>query len=127
MSFVDELKRRKVIRVAFAYTVTAWLVAQIIDVINEPFNLPGWFDTFALTLLAIGLPIALVLAWAFDQGNSQTAGLVKINRMAGALLEVFEELDAVITEIESKSVDIQITSLARRLRSCPARDRAAVD
>ena len=66
MSFIDELKRRKVIRVAVAYTVTAWLVAQIIDVINEPFNLPGWFDTFALTLLAIGLPIALVLAWAFD-------------------------------------------------------------
>ncbi len=39
---------------------------QVIDVVNEPLNLPDWFDTAIIVALAIGLPIALILAWAFD-------------------------------------------------------------
>ena len=66
MSFLGEIKRRKVFQVAVAYAIAAWLIAQVVDVINEPLNLPGWFDTAVLVSLGLGFPIAVILAWIFD-------------------------------------------------------------
>ena len=66
MSFLGEIKRRKVFQVAALYAVMAWLIIQVIDVINDPLRLPEWLDTVVIVLLAVGFPIALVLAWAFD-------------------------------------------------------------
>jgi serine/threonine-protein kinase len=66
MSFLGEIKRRKVFQVAAVYAVVAWLTIQIVDVVAEPLNLPDWFDTFVIVLFAIGFPIAVILAWAFD-------------------------------------------------------------
>jgi len=66
MSLLGELKRRKVFQVAAVYAVMAWLIIQVIDVINDPLNLPGWLDTVVIVLIAVGFPIAMVLAWAFD-------------------------------------------------------------
>jgi len=66
MSILGEIKRRKVFQVAIAYVIAAWLIAQVVDVINEPLNLPGWFDTAVLVSLGLGFPIAVILAWIFD-------------------------------------------------------------
>jgi len=66
MSFLGEIKRRKVFQVAAVYAVMAWLIIQIIDVVSEPLNLPDWLDTVVIVLLAVGFPIGVVLAWAFD-------------------------------------------------------------
>ena len=66
MSFLGEIKRRKVFQVAALYAVMAWLVIQVIDVVNEPLKLPEWLDTVVIVLLAVGFPIAMILAWAFD-------------------------------------------------------------
>ena len=66
MSFLGEIKRRKVFQVAALYAVMAWLIIQVIDVINDPLKLPEWLDTVVIVLLAVGFPIALILAWAFD-------------------------------------------------------------
>jgi TolB-like protein len=64
--FLAELQRRKVVRVGAVYLVTAWLIVQVIAVVNEPLKLPDWFDTTIIVFLAIAFPIALVLAWAFE-------------------------------------------------------------
>ena len=53
-------------QVAAVYLVVAWLTMQVVDVINAPLNLPDWFDTVVIVLLAIGLPIALIISWAFN-------------------------------------------------------------
>ena len=66
MTFLGEIKRRKVFQVAAVYLVVSWLIMQVVDVVNEPLNLPDWFDTAVIVALVIGLPIALILAWAFD-------------------------------------------------------------
>ena len=66
MPFLGEIKRRKVFQVAAVYAVVAWLTIQLVDVVNEPLNLPDWLDTVVIVLLAIGFPIAMVLAWAFE-------------------------------------------------------------
>jgi len=61
-----ELKRRNVIRVGIAYVVSAWLLLQVADVVLNNFELPGWVFRTTLLILAIGLPVALLLAWAFE-------------------------------------------------------------
>lgn len=65
-SLVIELKRRHVFRVAGAYLIGIWVVLQVAEVTFEPLQLPEWWIT-ALTILAVlGLPIVLVVAWAYE-------------------------------------------------------------
>jgi len=66
MSFFAELKRRKVFRVAAAYAVAAWGVAQIADLVLANTAAPPWVMQVILLLLALGFPIAVILAWAFE-------------------------------------------------------------
>ena len=66
MSFFAELKRRNVYRVGALYVVSAWLILQVADVVISMLNLPAWTGKLSLLLLAIGFPVALILAWAFE-------------------------------------------------------------
>ena len=66
MSLFDELKRRNVFRVAIAYTVTAWLVAQVAELALDSFQAPEWVIKTLLLFLALGLPFAIIFAWAFE-------------------------------------------------------------
>jgi len=66
MSFLGEIKRRKVFQVGAVYAVVAWLAIQVITSIETPLGLPDWVDTLVIVLLAIGLPLTLVISWAFD-------------------------------------------------------------
>ena len=65
-NFWKELLRRKVIRTGLSYAITAWLVIQVLDVILPAFNTPDWVLRAMITILALGLPIAMVVAWSFD-------------------------------------------------------------
>jgi hypothetical protein len=64
--FIAELKRRNIFRVGIAYAVVAWLLLQIADILFQILELPNWTAKLLLAFLAIGLPIALLLAWAFE-------------------------------------------------------------
>ena len=66
MSFFDELKRRNVIRVAIAYVVAAWFMIEISATTFPMLRLPEWSATLVTVLLMIGLPVALIFAWAFE-------------------------------------------------------------
>ena len=68
MAIIKELKQRKVFRVAAVYAVVAWGILQVIDVIGAPLNLPHWFSTVIVLLLAAGFPVALIFSWIFDFG-----------------------------------------------------------
>ena len=61
-----ELKRRGVLRAGTSYTLVAWLTLQVAELIGEIFVLPEWLLQMLLIALVIGLPIALILAWAFE-------------------------------------------------------------
>jgi len=65
-NFFKELRRRNVVRVAGVYAVAGWVLVQIATTLEESMNLPAWFDGVVVALLIIGLPIALILAWAFE-------------------------------------------------------------
>jgi adenylate cyclase len=66
MGLVAELKRRNVIRVAVAYAVIAWVIAQIAELAFDSFDAPGWVLKSVLVILALGFPLALFFAWAFE-------------------------------------------------------------
>ena len=66
MNFFTELKRRNVVRVGIAYVVGAWLLMQVADIVFEAIGSPPWVMQTLLAILAIGLPVALFLAWAFE-------------------------------------------------------------
>jgi len=66
MSFIKELKRRNVIRVAIAYAVAAWLLIEITATTFPILKLPDWSVTLVTVLVLIGFPLALILAWAYE-------------------------------------------------------------
>ncbi len=65
-TFLQELRRRSIFRVAVMYTVATWVLLQVGDVLSDPLSLPGWFQSTLIGLLVIGFPITLLLAWIFD-------------------------------------------------------------
>ncbi len=62
----DELKRRKVFRVAGVYAVVAWVLIQVANNLVPALQLPAWTNSFIVLLLLIGFPIAIILAWAYE-------------------------------------------------------------
>lgn len=61
-----ELRRRHVVKVAGLYLIVAWLCVQVAGALKAPLLLPDWTDTLVTVLLALGFPIACVIAWAFE-------------------------------------------------------------
>lgn len=75
-NFFSELKRRNVYKVAVAYIVAGWALAQGLAQVLPVFNVPNWVIQLLVVLIALGLPIALGLAWTFEltpQGIKRTA------------------------------------------------------
>jgi TolB-like protein/Tfp pilus assembly protein PilF len=64
--FFEEVRRRKVYRVAAAYIIAAGFIIQIGSAVFPAWELPNWTFRFVVVLLLIGFPIALILAWAYD-------------------------------------------------------------
>src|ERR1700720_3788725 len=65
-NFFSELKRRNVYKVAVAYAVVGWLVIQVNSTVLPTFHAPEWVVQTLVVLVALGFPIALVIAWAFE-------------------------------------------------------------
>src|SRR5437868_7563917 len=65
-NFFAELKRRNVYKVAVAYAVIAWLLIQAGSILFPTFEAPPWVMKVFVTIVALGFPIALVIAWAFE-------------------------------------------------------------
>jgi adenylate cyclase len=65
-NFFAELKRRNVYKVAVAYAVVGWLLVQVATQVFPFLEIPNWVVRLVIVLIAIGFPIALVIAWAFE-------------------------------------------------------------
>ena len=68
MALMQELKRRRVFRVAGLYLLVSWVMAEVADVVFPALMLPDWTITFVILLLMMGFPVAMLLAWIFDIG-----------------------------------------------------------
>ena len=66
MSFLVEIKRRKVFQVAALYIVAAWVVIQVGDVVFEAWGISDQALRYLIVGALLGFPIALVFSWMYD-------------------------------------------------------------
>ncbi len=66
MEFADELKRRRVTRVAIAYLVVAFAFLEGTDLLLGPFEVPEWLSGVLAAVVVFVFPVVLALAWVFD-------------------------------------------------------------
>jgi TolB-like protein len=101
-NFFAELRRRNVYKVAVAYAVVGWLVIQISSTVLPTFHAPEWVVQTLVVLVALGFPIALVLAWAFEitpegiKRESEVAPNESIKRRTGRKIAVITVVLAVL-------------------------------
>src|SRR5881275_1583101 len=65
-NFFTELKRRNVYKIAIAYGVVAWLLLQAASILFPTFEAPPWTMKVFVAVTALGFPVALIIAWAFE-------------------------------------------------------------
>jgi TolB-like protein/Tfp pilus assembly protein PilF len=65
-NILTELKRRNVYKVAAAYAVVGWLLIQVATQVFPFLEIPNWAIRLVIFVTAIGFPIALIIAWAFE-------------------------------------------------------------
>ncbi|MCF7823155.1 MAG: tetratricopeptide repeat protein [Candidatus Marinimicrobia bacterium] len=65
-TFIQELRNRRVFRVATVYLGTGFVILEAADMILPRLGLPDWTVTFIMILLGLGFPVALGLAWTFQ-------------------------------------------------------------
>jgi TolB-like protein/lipoprotein NlpI len=65
-NFFSELKRRNVYKVAVAYAIVGWLLIQVATQVFPFLEIPNWVIRLVIALVAIGFPVALIIAWAFE-------------------------------------------------------------
>ncbi len=66
MSFINELKRRNVFKVAAAYLIVGWLIMQAGEVLSPALHLPDWINSALAFFIILGFPLAIFFAWAFE-------------------------------------------------------------
>ena len=104
MSFLSELKRRNVLRAAFAYAVVFWLLVQVAGLLLDAFDAPAWIFRSFIILLTIGFPVALILSWFFEL---TTDGLIRSADLAqheAELLKFRRYLNPIIISMLSAAV-----------------------
>ena len=101
---VSELRRRNVFRVAAAYAVVAWLVIQIASIVLPAFQAPNWIMQVSLGLVAIGFPIVIVVAWAFELTPEGLKREENVDRAQSITQQTGRMLDFVIIAVLSIAV-----------------------
>ena len=103
MSFLSELKRRRLVQVGIAYLVVAWGIAQVADLLLDNFQMEEWIMQVVLVVLGIGCVVAVILAWIFDL---RWDGLHLESEVARELAENAEAIAAPVPEIENESIAV---------------------
>ena len=104
MSFGSELKRRNVYRVGIAYLVVAWLLLQVADLVLDNVPAPSWVMQVFLLAAAIGFPVALLFAWAFEMTPEGVKREADVDRAQSITQPTGRKLDFTIIGILAVAV-----------------------
>src|SRR3954465_2718488 len=64
--FVEEIRRRRVFRVAVVFLVVGWIVIQVAGATFGPLGLPDWSLKLGIMLGVLSFGLAGALAWTYD-------------------------------------------------------------
>ena len=104
MSLFQELKRRNVFRVGIAYVVGAWLLLQFTEVITELLSLPPTIGPVVVTVVAIGFPVVLFAAWAYELTPEGIKRESEVDRSASITPNTGRKLNGLIIGLLSLAV-----------------------
>ena len=96
MAFIEELKRRNVLRIGLAYLAVSWLLIQVVETLFPIYELSDAAIKVVVTILAVGFVPVLVFAWAFELTPEGIKKDSKVDRDAPAALGAGKTLDRVI-------------------------------
>ena len=113
VGFLAELKRRNVFRVAVAYLVAAWLLLQVADIVLDNINAPDWIIQAFMLALAIGLPIALIFAWAFEMTPEGLKREKDVDRSQSITRQTGRKLDRTIMAVLAVAVIVLVIDRVR--------------
>jgi TolB-like protein len=105
----EELKRRNVVRVGIAYVVAAWLLLQVADLVLDNVAAPDWVMQVFLLAVAIGFPIALIFAWAFEATPEGIKREKDVDRSKSITPQTGRRLDRAIIVILIAAVALLLT------------------
>jgi len=103
-SFFAELKRRNVYRVGIAYVVVAWLALQALDIIIPIIRAPEWFSQLVLILIVIGLPFALIFAWAYEMTPDGLKREKDVDKTESITQETGQRINKITTAVLAAAV-----------------------
>jgi len=101
-----ELRRRNVFRVAAAYSVTAWLLAQVTDLVLDNFGAPDSVMKYVLIALFLGFPLSIVFAWVFELTPEGIRKEKDVDRTASITRETGRKLNYLIIAVLVVAVGI---------------------
>jgi TolB-like protein len=96
MSLFAEAKRRNVFRVAVAYIIIAWVIAQVAEFAFENFGAPEWVLKSVVVMLLLGLPLAIFFAWAFEVTPEGIKREDEVDRSQSIVSQTGRKLDRTI-------------------------------
>jgi len=96
MSFIGELKRRNVIRVAILYFVSSWLLLQLTDVLSSILPVPDWTGSFVFAMLLICLAPALIFSWVYEMTPEGLRREVDVDRSRSITPNTGKKINTVI-------------------------------
>ncbi len=73
-----KLGRRKVVQWGLAYAAGAWALLEVIGFAADAFQWPEAIKPFSMLILAIGLPVAMTLAWYHGDRGEQSVTRVEL-------------------------------------------------
>ncbi len=96
MSLFSELRRRNVLKVALLYAATGLLIVWAVESAVDRGLLPVWANEFALLLLAIGLPVALIFAWVYEITPQGLKKGVDVDQTQSIVYKTGQKLNAAV-------------------------------
>ena len=96
MSFFKELQRRNVFRVGIAYAIAAWVLLQVVDLVLENIAAPDWVMKVFLLGVAVGFPVAVIIAWAFEMTPEGIKRESQVDRTQSIVQTTGHKLDRII-------------------------------
>ena len=123
-SLFEELKRRNVFRVAIAYMAIAWLIVQVADIVFDSFGTPDWVMKTLLFVMAIGFPLSVFFAWAFEMTPEGIKREKEVDRSQSITQQTGQKLNRTIIVVLLAAVGFLLVDKFMLQSPAPAADTA---
>src|SRR5210317_40042 len=96
MSLFSELRRRNVFKVALLYAVASWLLVWLVNHMIDGLGLSAWVGDYALLLIVIGFPVALIFAWVYEITPSGIKKGIDVDQTQSIVYKTGQKLNAAV-------------------------------